>query len=222
MIPFHNQKILLCCSDTADHPFLDTVPFDKSFSWTILLSDHPHLVSLFPRILFWSLFLRAKSHSLLLTLTPETTCPVSWNTLYLYVSKCHKDVSLWRFKLTTLPQSSSSLFCDYLFGITDPSENLIKAMELPRKMCKFSHQLQGTYGPPRGPHLSDLNMVATLSCSPFLSSTPLSLVLAILHSLSPICSLPMPDDSPSSSLCILITASVNLHFPGSCFMGSIK
>lgn len=222
VISFHNQKILLCCTDTADHPFLETVPFDKSFAWTILLSDHPHLVSLFPRILFGSLFLRPSlihfswlSRLKLLVQSHGTLC------LYMFlnvIKMCHLDVS-------NSPLSPKVLLvCSviYLFGITDPSENLIKAVELPRKMCKISHQLQGTYGPPRGPHLSDLNMGATLSRSPFPSTTPLSLVLASLHSLSPICSLPMPDDSPSSSLWILITARVNLHFPGSCFLGSMK
>lgn len=89
------------------------------------------------------------------------------------------------FQTHHFPQSSFSLFCDDLFEITDPSKYL-KSMELPRKMCTFSHQFQGTYGPPRRAHPSDLNMVATLLLSPFLSTTLLSLVLAILYFLSPI------------------------------------
>lgn len=120
----HSQKILLCCSGTADLLLLETVPLDESISWTVCLSDHPHSVS-FPGSLSWSLF----SYGQVLFISPCPHSSVSWHPLHLYVSNCHKDISFWCFKLTAFFQSSS-LFCDPLLGIIDPNEILIKIMEL--------------------------------------------------------------------------------------------
>lgn len=72
---------------------------------------------------------------------------------------------------------------------------MIKAVELPRKICKYSHQFQGTHAPPRRPHPSAVNTVATLSLSPLLFTTLLSLVPAFLHSRRPFWLLQMPDES---------------------------
>ena len=159
----HSQKILLCCSGTADLLLLETVPLDESISfflfffffldesisWTVSLSDHPRSVS-FLGSLSWSLF----SYGQVLFTSPCPHSSVSWHPLHLYVSNCHKAISLWCFKLTAFFQSSS-LFCDPLLGIIDPSENLIKTMELlPQKNVQiFSYNsralldLPGTHTP---------------------------------------------------------------------------
>ena len=122
---------------------------DESISWTVSLSDHPRSVS-FPGSLSWSLF----SYGQVLFTSPCPHSSVSWHPLHLYVSNCHKAISLWCFKLTAFFQSSS-LFCDPLLGIIDPSENLIKTMELlPQKNVQiFSYNsralldLPGTHTP---------------------------------------------------------------------------
>lgn len=55
-------------------------------------------------------------------------------------------INIFHFNVSNLPLAPEVLLvCSViLFGIVDPSENLVKAMELlPRKMCKFSHTTPG-------------------------------------------------------------------------------